>query len=169
MEAFRTQKTRPKGPGWESAPNRAMGNGDYEGAAELRRRARSPPRGTQDGGVAANFRPHDQKRPSTTPAQLERPHRQPEGHTRSHPAGAAPTVAEQRRTVAASSPTASTGAERRAAGSVSPAVPAAPPGHTVTKSLGKAREKQLEQLRASGEMTFKSERIGDGSSHAHRR
>ena len=38
----------------------------------------------------------------------------------------------------------------------------------VTKNLSKAREKQLEQLRAKGEMTFKSERIGD-SAHTYRR
>lgn len=36
MDAFSTHKSRPKGPGWESAPNRALGNGDAETAAELR-------------------------------------------------------------------------------------------------------------------------------------
>lgn len=36
MDAFVMHKSRPRGPGWESAPNRATGNGDFEGAAELR-------------------------------------------------------------------------------------------------------------------------------------
>lgn len=98
-----------------------------------RRRAKSPPRGTQDGGLPAHFQSHDQKRPSTTPAFAERPTRHPPTPAASHQGGA--SISERRHGAAGvASAAPSSTSDRRQAGSVSPAAPSAPPSYSYVPS-----------------------------------